>query len=397
MEDNFGLGQNFNPIKRPRWGQKFDWRQLGMLTVAGAVGGALTLSGWLWLGSDATTTPGGPTTSDSTVQPEDGNGTLIQTSPTVESAAKKVLPSVVSITSQDKVQGFFGGTYNQTGGGSGFVVRKDGLIVTNKHVVSSTTATYTVTISTGKTYPAQVVSRDPVADLALIKINASNLIVVTLGDSGKLSLGQNVVAIGNTLGEYQNTVTTGVISGLNRTITAGDGYGSSETLSNVIQTDAAINPGNSGGPLINLSGEVVGINTAVDSQGQSVGFAIPINSVKSQIQVVAAGGTISRPQLGVRYVPVTTDMAKENKLSASEGALVTHGRGISDVAVTIGGPADLAGIKEGDIIVSVNNEKVTETNDLGGIVQKFQPGDLVTVKLNRQGQVKTVTVRLGKM
>ena len=377
--------------------KQINWKQLGLLTIAGAIGGGLTLSGWLWLGPKTVGQSGGPVTSDSTVQPGDNGGTLTQTSSTVESAVKKVLPSVVSITSQDKVQGFFGGTYNQTGGGSGFVVRKDGLIVTNKHVVSSTTATYTVTISTGKTYSAQVVSRDPAADLALVKINVSNLIVVTLGDSSKLSLGQNVVAIGNTLGEYQNTVTTGVISGLNRTITAGDGYGSSETLSNVIQTDAAINPGNSGGPLINLNGEVVGINTAVDSQGQSVGFAIPINSVKSQIQVVAAGGTISRPQLGVRYVPVTADMAKENKLSASEGALVTHGSGISDVAVTVGGPADLAGVREGDIIISVNGEKVTETNDLGGIVQKFQPGDSITVKLNRQGQVKTVTVRLGKM
>ena len=376
--------------------KRFDWKQLGMLVVAGAVGGVMTLSGWLWLGPE-TTVPGNNTAAaDSTIQPG-GGSTLVQNSPTVESAVKQVLPAVVAITSKDKVQSFFGGTYTQTGGGSGFVVRQDGLVVTNKHVVSSTTATYTVTTSAGKTYSASVVSRDPAADLALIKINASNLTVASLGDSSKLSLGQDVIAIGNTLGEYQNTVTTGVISGLNRSITAGNGYGSSESLTGMIQTDAAINPGNSGGPLINLSGEVVGINTAIDAQGQSVGFAIPINSVRSQIQIVAAGGTISRPQLGVRYVPVTADLATANKLSAKTGALVVHGRGIGDVAVTAGGPADLAGIKEGDIIVSINGEKIIETNDLGTVIQKYKPGDSVAVVLNRQGQVKTVSVRLGTM
>ena len=149
--------------------------------------------------------------------------------------------------------------------------------------------------------------------------------------------------------------------------------------------------------MINLSGEVVGINTAIDAQGQSVGFAIPINSVRSQIQIVAAGGTISRPQLGVRYVPVTADLATANKLSAKTGALVVHGSGIGDVAVTAGGPADLAGIKEGDIIVSINGEKIIETNDLGTVIQKYKPGDSVAVVLNRQGQVKTVSVRLGTM
>ena len=176
--------------------KQINWKQLGLLTIAGAIGGGLTLSGWLWLGPKTVGQSGGPVTSDSTVQPGDNGGTLTQTSSTVESAVKKVLPSVVSITSQDKVQGFFGGTYNQTGGGSGFVVRKDGLIVTNKHVVSSTTATYTVTISTGKTYSAQVVSRDPAADLALVKINVSNLIFGTNENPPRPMLYQALPKIG---------------------------------------------------------------------------------------------------------------------------------------------------------------------------------------------------------
>lgn len=383
-------GEEIKPVRKRGW----DFKQLGMLVAAGAVGGALTLSGWLWLAPDAqpelNLAP-----EDTTDQPN--NDAAIDGGASVETAVQRVLPAVVAIVSQDQVRNIFGRLYTQTGGGSGFIVRSDGLIVTNKHVVSSTTATYTVETASGKKYPATIVARDPAADLALVRINATGLTVATLGDSTKLKLGQRVIAIGNALGEYQNTVTTGVISGLNRSITASNGLGSSEKLSNVIQTDAAINPGNSGGPLINLNGEVVGINTAIDAQGQSVGFAIPINSVKGQIQTVAAGGDIARPQLGVRYILLDAELAAENKLTVSEGALVTHGSGIGDVAVTPGGPADLAGIREGDIIVSVNGEKITEDNDLGAVIQKYQPGNTVGVKFIRQGQTRTVSVRLGKL
>ena len=260
--------------------KRINWKSLGMLVAAGAVGGALTLSGWLWLGDYKVVKDTGSnaiaTSDDQNTATSTGDLAGNETAST-ESAVRKVLPAVVAITSTDTVRTIFG-NYKQTGGGSGFIIRKDGLIVTNKHVVDSTTATYTVTTADGKVYSAQVTARDPSADLALVKIAASNLPVAALGDSGKLELGQRVIAIGNALGQYQNTVTTGVISGLNRTITA-----SSEKLTNLIQTDAAINPGNSGGPLVNLSGEVIGINTAIDLQGQLVGFAIPINSVRAQI------------------------------------------------------------------------------------------------------------------
>ena len=379
----------------PRPKRGFDWKQLGMLVIAGAVGGALTLSGWLWLAPDAAPPDVNMAPEGTTDQPN--NDAVTDGGASVETAVQKILPAVVAIVSEAQVRNIFGRLYTQTGGGSGFIVRSDGLIVTNKHVVVSQTATYTVEMASGKKYSAQVVARDPVVDLALVKINASGLTAATLGDSNKLKLGQRVIAIGNALGEYQNTVTTGVISGLNRSITASNGLGSSEKLTDVIQTDAAINPGNSGGPLINLNGEVVGINTAIDAQGQSVGFAIPINDVKPQIQTVSAGGTISRPQLGVRYILLDAALASANDLSVSEGAYITPGAGANDAAVSPGGPADLAGLKEGDIIVSVNGEKVTPANDLGTVIQKYRPGDAVSVKFIRQGQIKTVTVRLGSL
>jgi len=372
--------------------RRINWKSLGMLVAAGAVGGALTLSGWFWLGDykivkdtgSNTITPDNQNAATST-----GNLAGNETAST-ESAVQKVLPAVVAITSTDTVRTIFG-NYKQTGGGSGFIIRKDGLIVTNKHVVDSTTATYTVTTTDGKVYSAQVTARDPSADLALVKIAASNLPLATLGDSSKLELGQRVIAIGNALGQYQNTVTTGVISGLNRTITA-----SSEKLTNLIQTDAAINPGNSGGPLVNLSGEVIGINTAIDLQGQLVGFAIPINSVRAQIQTVAAGGQIVRPFLGVRYIPITPDVASADNLSTTSGALVASGQS-GEAAVASGSPASIAGIQEGDILLAINGESITVDNDLSTILQKYKPGNAVSIKLLRQGLTKTVSATLGTM
>lgn len=371
-----------------------NWKQLGMLVVSGAVGGIVTLSGWLWMGGAGVTintiNQGGQV-ADTTNSGTSGN------TATVEDVVKKVSPAVVAITAEERTQSMFGRTYVAQSGGSGFVVRKDGLIVTNKHVVNSDNATYTVTMSDGKKYPAKVQAKDPVADLALIKISAYNLPVATLGDSSKLALGQRVIAIGNTLGEYQNTVTTGVISGVNRNITATDGASGSEKLNNLIQTDAAINPGNSGGPLIDMNGTVIGINTAVDAQAQAVGFAIPINSVKNQIQAVASGGEITRPKLGVRYIQLNPEIASANNLPAEQGALVAHGNSMSAVAVEVGGPADVAGIKEGDILTTINGVAITESNDLVTILQQYKPGDKISVKLLRQGQTKTVQITLGKL
>ena len=379
---------------------KINWKQIGMLIASGAVGGAITLSGWMvavqqgwFIINDQTN---GGVVSEQDRSTSGGTAALSDGELTTEEVVKKVLPAVVAISGTDSVKTIFG-TMRQSSGGSGFIVRSDGLIVTNKHVVSSDTAKYTVKLSTGKSYDAVVQARDPGMDLAVIKINATGLPVVGLGDSSKADLGQKVIAIGNTLGEYQNTVTTGIISGLDRSVVASDGAGSAERLDGLIQTDAAINPGNSGGPLVDLSGQVIGINTAVDTQAQSVGFAIPINSVKSQIKVVSSGGEISRPKLGVRYIPIDAELAQENDLPVTEGALVASGQTNADVAVQVGGPADLAGIIEGDILVSINGEKITTENGLSAILGKYKPGDVINVTLNRQGQTKTVKVTLGKL
>jgi serine protease Do len=203
----------------------------------------------------------------------------------VINAVKTASPAVVSISGKAQSVDFFGNTTNSKTAGTGFLVSKDGLILTNRHVVSDPNSSYAVYTSTGKQYKAKVQATDSNNDIALLKIDASNLSYVSLGNSDSLQIGQEVIAIGNALGQYQNTVTTGVISALNRSIQAGSAYGDGvESLNNIIQTDVAINPGNSGGPLVNLSGQVVGINTATDQQGQSIGFAIPINAAKSFLQ-----------------------------------------------------------------------------------------------------------------
>ncbi|MEZ4210307.1 MAG: trypsin-like peptidase domain-containing protein [Patescibacteria group bacterium] len=312
-------------------------------------------------------------------------------------AVNKILPSTVAIISSQNVRSVFGGVFEQRGGGTGFVISADGLIATNRHVVDSESASYSVVTSDGKSYDAEVVARDALADLAVIKIDAIGLQVAELGDSENIVLGQKVIAVGNALGEYQNSVTTGVVSGIGRVITAGDGSGSSERLEGVIQTDAAINPGNSGGPLLNLSGQVIGINTAIDQQGQSVGFAIPINSVKSALNSVIADGEIVRPRLGVRYLQITKEFAELNKLDITEGALVARGDTASEVAVIPGGPADIAGIEEGDILVSIDDEKITEKKGIPSILQNYKPGDVIDIVLLRNGKEQTVKVTLGKL
>jgi serine protease Do len=206
----------------------------------------------------------------------------------------------------------------QVGGGSGFIISQDGLILTNKHVVSDTSASYTVITNDGTKYDAKVLARDPNQDIAVVKIAATGLPTVSLGDSDGLELGQTAIAIGNALGEFSNTVSVGVVSGLSRTVTASGGLsGGQETISNVIQTDAAINPGNSGGPLLDLQGDVIGINTAIASGAQNVGFAIPINQAKHDIQSVETTGQIQTPYLGVRYEMITPTLAQQQNLQVT--------------------------------------------------------------------------------
>src|SRR3989344_4463771 len=266
---------------------------------------------------------------------------------------KKVSPAVVSIAITKNVpiieqyfinpfgndpffQQFFGdqlkipqyrqkGTKKQeVGGGSGFIISTSGLILTNKHVVSDVEAEYTVLTNDGKKYSAQVLARDPIQDLAVLRIDANRLTTIPLADSDKVDVGQIAIAIGNSLGEFKNTVNVGVVSGIGRTIVASGG-GATETLQNVIQTDASINPGNSGGPLLNLKGEVVGINTAIAQGAQNIGFAIPINQAKRDINDVISKGKIVTPYFGVRYATITSALKEEKKLSFDYGALVIKG------------------------------------------------------------------------
>ncbi len=285
----------------------------------------------------------------------------------------------------------------QVGAGTGFIVSSDGLVLTNKHVVSDDKAEYTVVMNDGKEYPATVLAKDPVQDIAIIKITADEqLKPLTLGESSDVQIGQSVIAIGNALGQFQNTVSVGVISGLGRTVVASGQTIGSETLEDIIQTDAAINPGNSGGPLLNLKGEVIGMNTAVAQNGQSIGFTIAIDKAKRDIEQVKSTGKISYPFLGVRYVLIDSQLAKDKKLSVDYGALIAKGDTADEPAVTSGSPAGKAGLKDGDIILEISGEKITKDNPLSKIISVHNPGDSITLKVLRDGKETDMSVVLGE-
>jgi serine protease Do len=332
---------------------------------------------------------------------------------------KKASPAVVSIIitkDLNKFQGNSGSIFNfgpfsldpfyqsrgsqdetpniqEVGGGSGFIISKDGLIVTNKHVVEDTTATYTVLTNDGNKYDAQVLTRDPNNDLAFVKIQGNNLPTLPLGDSSKLQIGQTVIAIGNSLGEYRNTVTTGIVSGIGRTITAG-GISGSEQLEGVIQTDAAINPGNSGGPLLDIGGAVIGVNTAIDSQGQLVGFAIPVNDVKRDLASFQKFNRIVKPFLGVRYVLVNQTVKEENNLTVDYGALIVGAP--NSPAVIAGSAAAKAGLKNGDIILELNGQRISQEHSLAGLLKDFNPGDEIKLKVMSGSETKDISIILGE-
>jgi len=268
----------------------------------------------------------------------------------------------------------------EIGGGSGFIISSDGLILTNKHVANDLKAQYTVLTNDGKKYKAKILAQDPSQDLAVLKIEAFSLPTLSLGDSDSLKLGQTVIAIGNALGEFRNTVSVGVVSGLSRTITASGG-GVSETIYGVIQTDAAINPGNSGGPLLNLKGEVIGINTAIVSGAQNIGFAIPINQAKRDIESVKKTGSIKVPYLGVRYLIITPELAKEQKLPVDYGALVRGSE--KGPAVVLNSPAAKAGIQAEDIILEVNGQKIDSAHPLSLLIQKYNINETINLKIQR--------------
>lgn len=338
-------------------------------------------------------------------------------------AVKKASPSVVSVIITKEVpvfeeyyynpfkefEQFFGEPFGfeipqyrqkgtekkEIGEGTGFIISADGLVLTNKHVVYDPNAEYTVFTNDGYEYKAKVLARDPVQDIALLKIQAERKFTpITLGNSDDLQIGQTVIAIGNALGEFRNTVSVGVVSGLGRTITASGG-GLVETIEDVIQTDAAINRGNSGGPLLNLKGEVVGINTATVIGAQNIGFAIPINKAKRDIEQYEKEGRIAYPFLGIRYVLITKKIQQENNLPVDYGALITRGSN-GESAIIPGSAAEKAGLREGDIILEFNGEKIIPQNSLAKIIMKYKPGDKVTLKILRNGKEINISVVLGE-
>ena len=271
----------------------------------------------------------------------------------------------------------------EVGGGSGFIISKDGLIVTNKHVVSDDSASYTVLTNDGKKYDAKILAKDPIQDLAIVKIKApkEGLPTINLGNSDSVLPGQTVIAIGNALGEFRNTVSTGIISGLSRSIEANTNQGSSEHLDGLIQTDAGINPGNSGGPLINLKGEVIGINTAIAQNAENIGFAIPINQAKRDIKSVEKSGKIELPFLGVRYIMINDEVAEKENLTVKYGAII---RGSQEgPGVIKDSPASKAGLLAEDIILEINKERVTSEKGLITYIQKYNIGDEISLKILR--------------
>ena len=324
---------------------------------------------------------------------------------------KENSPSVVSVVAYKDVpvyeqtyqQDFFfiipkleqkGTERQQVGAGTGFIVSSDGLILTNKHVVSDKEAEYVVIMTDNKEYNAKVLARDPVQDLAIIKIEGGNSFKpLKLGSVDDIQIGQTVIAIGNALGRFQNTVSVGVISGLGRTIVATGPDFATERLEDIIQTDTAINRGNSGGPLINLKGEVVGINTAVSTEGENIGFAISIDKAKRSIEQVKTLGRISYPYMGVRYIILNKEISKARDIEVDYGALIV---GDDEPAVVDGSPAQKAGIKEGDVILEINGEKITENNSLAKIISKYNPFESLNLKILRDGQEIYLNIILGE-
>ena len=314
----------------------------------------------------------------------------------IASIANAVSKSVVSIvTSTDQKSFFSNETTSQTAAGTGFILSSDGYVATNRHVVSGASK-IGVILDDGTAYEdVELVGTDPLNDFAIIKINnVNNLSPVKLGDSKTTSAGQQVVAIGNALGAYQNSVTSGIISGKGRSLTATDsGRTQYETLSDMIQTDAAINGGNSGGPLVNAAGEVIGINTAYASQGNNVGFAIPISSVKGIIKNVLSGKGFERAVIGVRYINLTPTIAKEKNLSVTRGALIASSK--NNKAIISGSAGDKAGLKENDIITAVNGTEIGSSGSLSSLIGEYSVGDTVKITVVRGGKTETLELTLA--
>lgn len=336
----------------------------------------------------------------------------------ISQTAKIVGPSVVSVNVvvtaassnvPPELERFFGesGPRTQAGAGTGVIISEDGVIITNRHVVPEGTDSVTITLSDGtELEKVSVIGRTNPSDsldIAFLKIDDKEgkiLKPARIGDSSLLQVGEDVVAIGNALGQFQNTVTSGIVSGFGRSVQASSGDGQSsvdqvESLDNLIQTDAAINQGNSGGPLVNLNGQVVGINTAIAGNAQNVGFSIPVNDIKGLIKQVLKNGKVTRPYIGVRYLPLTADIAKQNDLPVMAGAYIIPSGRPDQSSVLPGSPAADAGLREGDVITKVAGKDISERNSLTSLLGAFEPGEKIALTIVRDDKAVKITITLG--
>ncbi len=306
--------------------------------------------------------------------------------------AQKVSPSVVSVTTTLITTTGYYQTASE-GAGTGVIISKDGYILTNKHVINGASEVSIVMNDGSVHHNVKLVGVDPLNDIAFLKITdpPRGLVPANLGNSSKVKVGQKVLAIGNALGEFQNSVTSGIVSGIGRPITADNGSSQGESLENLLQTDAAINPGNSGGPLVNLNSEIIGINTAVAADSQGIGFAIPINAAKGLVKGLLATGKVQRAYLGVTYVSITPAIAEKLNLPVKKGAYVYQENSSSVIGNS---PAAKAGLKDKDIIVKVGNTEVDQNNALSLLLAQYTPGDKVTLTVLRDGQKKEMDVTL---
>lgn len=276
----------------------------------------------------------------------------------------------------------------QIGGGSGFFVTEDGIIATNRHVIDDEDAEYTVVTVDGRELDAVVLAKDPVLDLAFLKVEGERFPALALADSDGIQIGETVIAIGNALAEFSHSVTKGIVSGKNRRLLAG-GLLRSEIIEEAIQTDAAINPGNSGGPLINMDGEVIGMNTAISDGAQLLGFALPSNSLQRSLDSVREYGRVVRPWLGVRFVPVDADYARSHDLAHDYGAHIIAGTE-ENPSIIPDSPAARAGLREGDVILEIDGVRVDDEHSLANIVSKRFPDEEVTLRVARGSETMTL-------
>ena len=358
---------------------------IAIAVVAGLLSGALSAFGVATLLDDG---PAGAVTGQSTDANTVSDVTIDESSAVIQ-AADAVAPAVVTIV---RTSGNVFG--DQTGSGSGFIFDSDGYILTNRHVVEGADQLMVV-LNDGRQFDGTVYGIDTLTDLAIVTIDATDLPVAPIGSSADLEPGQLAIAIGNPLGTYQNTITTGVVSGLGRQIRASDAsQTSSEQLNNLIQTDAAINPGNSGGPLVNSGGQVIGVNTAVNTEAQGIGFSIPIDVAKPIMQQALDGAELARPWIGVYYVPITPALQEQQDLPVDYGALITTQNGS---AIFPDSPADAAGLQDGDIIVAIDGDQIDPGADLSSLLLDHAPGDRITLRILRDNSTSEVEVTLGEL